>query len=142
MKAEIRVNGPLDVPRTLERYRVWGEDPVNRLVDGAFVRAVRVGETWTGFELRWSGSVDAPRLLVSTPGDRHTRALEAAVAEVERLCGLGLDLEAFYGVAKDDPVLGPLLPRLWGLRPTLSPRSEEHTSELQSPCNLVCRLLL
>src|SRR2546426_3694056 len=24
----------------------------------------------------------------------------------------------------------------------LSPRSEEHTSELQSPCNLVCRLLL
>src|SRR6516162_10717187 len=25
---------------------------------------------------------------------------------------------------------------------TGSPRSEEHTSELQSPCNLVCRLLL
>src|SRR5256885_13131208 len=24
----------------------------------------------------------------------------------------------------------------------LRPRSEEHTSELQSPCNLVCRLLL
>src|SRR2546426_4499645 len=29
------------------------------------------------------------------------------------------------------------------LRETLIfPRSEEHTSELQSPCNLVCRLLL
>src|SRR5688500_19563005 len=28
-----------------------------------------------------------------------------------------------------------------GLR-RLAPRSEEHTSELQSPCNLVCRLLL
>src|SRR5256885_4306684 len=28
-----------------------------------------------------------------------------------------------------------LLDRAWG-------RSEEHTSELQSPCNLVCRLLL
>src|SRR5256885_3812970 len=26
--------------------------------------------------------------------------------------------------------------------PSLSPRSEEHTSELQSPCNIVCRLLL
>src|SRR5688500_19086994 len=24
----------------------------------------------------------------------------------------------------------------------IKPRSEEHTSELQSPCNLVCRLLL
>src|SRR5256885_3098982 len=33
-----------------------------------------------------------------------------------------------------------------GLRPPgdveAAPRSEEHTSELQSPCNLVCRLLL
>src|SRR5256885_5315787 len=28
----------------------------------------------------------------------------------------------------------------WNLAPRL--RSEEHTSELQSPCNLVCRLLL
>src|SRR5256885_10808707 len=27
-------------------------------------------------------------------------------------------------------------------RPVSAPRSEEHTSELQSPCNLVCRLLL
>src|SRR6478735_1374307 len=32
---------------------------------------------------------------------------------------------------------------MWGPRsePPM-PRSEEHTSELQSPCNLVCRLLL
>src|SRR5256885_12520767 len=29
-------------------------------------------------------------------------------------------------------------PRVWRTRG----RSEEHTSELQSPCNLVCRLLL
>src|SRR6266446_1358577 len=28
------------------------------------------------------------------------------------------------------------------LRPQTPARSEEHTSELQSPCNLVCRLLL
>src|SRR5256885_9377128 len=29
-----------------------------------------------------------------------------------------------------------------GLLGRYLPRSEEHTSELQSPCNLVCRLLL
>src|SRR5256885_10933456 len=29
-----------------------------------------------------------------------------------------------------------------GARRQAGPRSEEHTSELQSPCNLVCRLLL
>src|SRR3989454_3853335 len=35
--------------------------------------------------------------------------------------------------------------RRTGYAPSLGPergRSEEHTSELQSPCNLVCRLLL
>src|SRR2546426_4996224 len=32
-----------------------------------------------------------------------------------------------------------LIPRL---ERNQGPRSEEHTSELQSPCNLVCRLLL
>src|SRR5256885_8803390 len=36
---------------------------------------------------------------------------------------------------------GPLGPRHRGRGPN-GPRSEEHTSELQSPCNLVCRLLL
>src|SRR5256885_5545020 len=30
----------------------------------------------------------------------------------------------------------------WSMRENWRPRSEEHTSELQSPCNLVCRLLL
>src|SRR5256885_14819626 len=29
-----------------------------------------------------------------------------------------------------------------GAGPAMNDRSEEHTSELQSPCNLVCRLLL
>src|SRR5688500_20101111 len=38
--------------------------------------------------------------------------------------------EAFYGALKER------------LREVPGVRSEEHTSELQSPCNLVCRLLL
>src|ERR1022692_1599728 len=33
-------------------------------------------------------------------------------------------------------------PTCWCPVPIPFPRSEEHTSELQSPCNLVCRLLL
>src|SRR5256885_5453000 len=41
-------------------------------------------------------------------------------------------------------VLNPLSQEQWKLGSRSSPliRSEEHTSELQSPCNLVCRLLL
>src|SRR2546426_8572669 len=48
-----------------------------------------------------------------------------------------------------DPVFNGLrqgntpIKRLWtGALWSEGPRSEEHTSELQSPCNLVCRLLL
>src|SRR5207244_9582056 len=36
----------------------------------------------------------------------------------------------------------PSIPEGSDAKPTISPRSEEHTSELQSPDHLVCRLLL
>src|SRR5256885_10695482 len=60
----------------------------------------------------------------------------------------GIDRHAQLGQARGDPV--DALPSLLALRPEEGleprrlpvPRSEEHTSELQSPCNLVCRLLL
>src|SRR5256885_6412029 len=48
-----------------------------------------------------------------------------------------------HGYSKHHPAL-PLYTSLDAARAhtRLQPRSEEHTSELQSPCNLVCRLLL
>src|SRR5256885_5483106 len=36
----------------------------------------------------------------------------------------------------------PIAPDQWETDRRVRLRSEEHTSELQSPCNLVCRLLL
>src|SRR5215813_9662566 len=102
MKTEIRVEGLLDVPRTLERFHFWGEDPANRFLPGVFRRAVRVGGRWRGYEVRWTGRVDDARLLVSTPGDRSAIALEAAVDEVGRICGLGLDVDGFYRFAGAD----------------------------------------
>src|SRR2546426_2872845 len=44
-------------------------------------------------------------------------------------------------VSRPDVVVSLTDPPIVGLT-ALSTRSEEHTSELQSPCNLVCRLLL
>src|SRR5256885_3083854 len=52
-------------------------------------------------------------------------------------CG-GRTHQGLPGSGDRGPTLFPLLPNGGcGTR-----RSEEHTSELQSPCNLVCRLLL
>src|SRR2546426_8870335 len=45
----------------------------------------------------------------------------------------------------NEPICGELSEELHRVHPALTfefGRSEEHTSELQSPCNLVCRLLL
>src|SRR5688572_32502684 len=61
------------------------------------------------------------------PGERDYAALEDADS-YERLAGSGFRLA----------LPTPIFPRL----EPLSERSEEHTSELQSQSNLVCRLLL
>src|SRR5256885_5739033 len=55
--------------------------------------------------------------------------------------GLGERLRRKPRNASNDPSSGRTIIREYRLT-ALYPRSEEHTSELQSPCNLVCRLLL
>src|SRR5256885_10266499 len=55
-----------------------------------------------------------------------------------RLRGARRDPDLAVALAgRRGPLGGAQLQRLRAV-----PRSEEHTSELQSPCNLVCRLLL
>src|SRR5256885_3816157 len=56
--------------------------------------------------------------------ERHPRRVSAARREHDR------NRRSHHGDSSGTPRLD------------LSLRSEEHTSELQSPCNLVCRLLL
>src|SRR2546426_5870206 len=59
------------------------------------------------------------------------------------------DALPIFGRRSDSGAAAPALPHLARraiphelANQTRQPRSEEHTSELQSPCNLVCRLLL
>src|ERR1039457_231199 len=65
-------------------------------------------------------------------GFRPGRSAQQAVAQAQQYIAEGhgwcvdLDLEKFFDRVSHDKLM----------------RSEEHTSELQSPCNLVCRLLL
>src|SRR2546430_8144133 len=56
------------------------------------------------------------------------RSFSACPPPCRRRCGIGAG--------------SPCRCRPSGRRPCASPRSEEHTSELQSQSNLVCRLLL
>src|SRR5256885_12979636 len=59
------------------------------------------------------------------------------------LClAFGRRLLGLRRIAQRSAQLQQLLARDLGLAAAEDHRSEEHTSELQSPCNLVCRLLL
>src|SRR5258708_29380286 len=49
---------------------------------------------------------------------------------------------AMLDIMDRNPVIGRILRNGWAQLAVLNPRSEEHTSELQSPDHLVCRLLL
>src|SRR5256885_12576746 len=67
---------------------------------------------------------------------------------VERRCGRveGQPADELHCLGRTDQAVHAGVLPLDGQRPGVSDRverrSEEHTSELQSPCNLVCRLLL
>lgn len=121
MKITLTPDGPLDADATLARYRLWGEDPANRLVDGALWRVLRLGGRLVPYAVRAEGGVDDARLELTVPGRLSAGVVERVAAEVRRLFGLDFDLGGFYRMAKAEPVLGPLTERLYGLRPTLAP---------------------
>jgi DNA-3-methyladenine glycosylase II len=121
MNLALTCDGPLDVPATLARYRIWGEDPTTRVEDDVLRRVCRAGGALVPYEVRWSGPVEEVRLAVRVPGARRAAVGEAVAAEVRRLFGLDFDLPGFYRMAKADPALAPLVGPLYGLRPTLAP---------------------
>jgi DNA-3-methyladenine glycosylase II len=114
-------DGPLDADATLARYRIWGEDPVNRAGEGVFRRVLRLPGALHPYEVRWAGPVDEARLHVTIPGRAPARVRDAVEHEVRKIFGLDFDLAGFYRMAKGDPVLADLVGPLYGMRPTLAP---------------------
>src|ERR1017187_10607400 len=81
---------------------------------------------WAGFRLGWR---------VDPDGGRQRGRLRRLPDETFWVCGIS-DVERVLTEVAD--LFGPVaVNHLWGQQ-----RSEEHTSELQSPMYLVCRLLL
>src|SRR5256885_9517014 len=64
---------------------------------------------------------------------------------VELVDAIGSDWRGVQGIAyghNGQVIVNPARALVEDLDESTGRRSEEHTSELQSPCNLVCRLLL
>src|SRR5207248_9041853 len=86
----------------------------------------------TPFPTRRSSDLSSSRVALALPRERGQRVREGTGRRVGRGALVGFRCEAAWPNLR--PVTTP---------PTLRrDRSEEHTSELQSPYDLVCRLLL
>ena len=79
MNVSLASDGPLDVAATLARYRLWGDDPANRVEDDVFRRVLRRDGALVPYEVRWSGPIEdggncftavrmRPRARSSAPG--------------------------------------------------------------------------
>lgn len=125
MRISLAVDGPLDAAQTLARYRLWGDDPANRVGQGVFRRVLRLDGRLLPYEVRWSGPADCARLVATVSGSRDRGVSEAVRCEVRHIFGLDFDLAGFYRAAKADAVLAGLVDTLHGLRPTLAPTALE-----------------
>jgi DNA-3-methyladenine glycosylase II len=106
----LRIPQPYDFELSLSRFRDFGTDGATVWHEGGIHRVVG------GREVRVEPSAGGARISPGTP---------EAVAEISRLLGLPFDLGPFRGWASREPVLGPIVQRLAGLRPTLNPRPFE-----------------
>src|SRR5688500_19824371 len=86
---------------------------------------------------------DASRLLLILLPGVYLVGLESVLVQHFNALGLPRAIPVYWVVALalNLILVFSLVPR-FGAHGAAVARSEEHTSELQSPCNLVCRLLL
>src|SRR5437867_4608427 len=137
-----RVDGGRDrASRPTSRRRM---DQLYPAAEGTFTRATRsaVPEIFSRSEIRREGEVDlrAPRRAGRGIGERRCDADPELHREVIVDGEIAGELDA-RGAESREPRRLPGAPRVAHVAERVE-RSEEHTSELQSPYDLVCRLLL
>ena len=97
---------PFDFELSTERFRAFGPDLANLWHEGGVHRVL----------------ADVEVRIEPAPGGVSITPAEPALAEpVRRYLGSPFDLDAFGAFAATEPVLGPLVERLRGLRPPLAP---------------------
>jgi DNA-3-methyladenine glycosylase II len=103
--------GPLDIPASLELFRRFGDDLLDRWDGATLTRTLRDGNEVIPYMARNAGSVEAPALLIKTPSPQDDEAVETAI------CATFLPPPASYpALLLADPVIATLDARFPGLR--------------------------
>src|SRR5437879_10750937 len=123
----------LTVAAVLAHLAFWDQRIVVLVDAWQRAGATQVPSTVADHDVDWINDAGKPMLLALPPRAAARLAVAAAEAADARVAGLKDEFLTANAAAG-----GPINP----LRATHRKRSEEHTSELQSPMYLVCRLLL
>ncbi|HXZ24273.1 MAG TPA: DNA-3-methyladenine glycosylase [Methanomassiliicoccales archaeon] len=111
---------PYDLKLSIEIFRSDRDLPT--VIGDRLELLVQMGEDCELIDLEQSGDPDHAELNASTVARKgRSMPLEVLRDRIERMMNLRLDLIPFYEQVADDPVLGSLVPRLRGLKPSRTP---------------------
>jgi DNA-3-methyladenine glycosylase II len=119
LSTEIRAPEPFDFHLTASHQTYFrGKAGADLYVDGCYYRALRHEDRVIAAAVR---EKNPGMLEIWLPGGGSAADLAFAAESMARLLALDADLDGFYAMLADDPVLANAVGRLRGLRP---PRSE------------------
>jgi len=109
---EVELQGPLDVAASVERFRRWGDDLVDRWDGRVMVRVLRLPAGPVPFAAEPVGTIEGPRLRVLTPPGAPENELAVALQRMFVQADLG-------PLAQHDEAIARAGARFPGLRPVL-----------------------
>jgi DNA-3-methyladenine glycosylase II len=110
---EVALEGPLDVAGSVERFRRWGDDLLDRWDGQTLVRTAPVGGTAVPYLATAIGTLDRPRVVVAVADPARASAVERAI----RTMWVTVPAGVWGALVASDPVIGRLQARFPGIWP-------------------------
>jgi DNA-3-methyladenine glycosylase II len=110
---EIVLDAPLDVAGSLERFRRWGDDLLDRWDGQTLVRTAPMDGTAVPYACAVVGTIDQPRVTVAVAEPAQAEAVERAV----RAMWVAAPDGALAALVAADPVIASLEARYRGIWP-------------------------
>ena len=114
---------PYDFRLTMEHLASFGTGArVNVFEDDRYSRLLNIEGNLILTQVRSVGTIENPRLDVTIHGDEITHeTLQSVHATITHVLGFDTPLQEFYAAANEDPILAPLVKKLYGLKISQTP---------------------
>jgi len=118
----IKAKAPFDFDLSCRIFSS-GDKTIKKYANNRFWQAFTIKDKTILLYIESVGSVDDPELKVSVESDEELSPdiLNSVPPTIYRTFNLGLDLHPFYEQVKPDPVLSPIIGRLYGLKNPSTP---------------------